>query len=393
MTEEILGRLFIDGELSPGKLEIGDGQIVSIELDKSLWSHGPMPIVAPGMIDLHVHGFAGCEPLGDLEGMAGALARTGTTAFLPTLFPAAPERLGGQCQEFEVARDALPQGVATPIGLHLEGPFVNPLAAGALPVSDLAEPSVQALTAILGPATGSGRGVANVTLAPELPGSLACLEELKRLGIRASLGHSRADPAAARRGVDAGAAGVTHLFNAMSGVAHRSMGLAGFALTEDTLYAEIIGDLVHVEREAFELALRARGPEGLCLVSDALSGAGTGCEVFHLYGRDHVVDDGTAYYPPTQERPERQLAGSVMSQQEMVRRLVSRGVVSLPEALTMATSTPARAMGIEKEYGHLRPGARADLVMIDDTDLSVKRVWVGGRELDLGLPESWTLTE
>jgi len=159
------------------------------------------------------------------------------------------------------------------------------------------------------------------------------------------------------------------------------MGLAGIALTDELLFAEIIGDLVHVEPEAFELALRARGPGGLCLVSDALEGAGSGCDHFHSHGREHLIDGGTAYYPPGPDRPRRQLAGSALSQLEMVQRLVSRGVLCAAEALTMAATTPARALGLEAERGLLRAGARADLLVLEGPALELRQVWIGGEAL------------
>jgi N-acetylglucosamine-6-phosphate deacetylase len=159
---------------------------------------------------------------------------------------------------------------------------------------------------------------------------------------------------------------------------HREAGLAGFALTDGALFAEIIGDLVHVGAEAFELALRARGTTGLCLVSDALSGAGTGCDRFHSHGRDHLVADGAAFYPPSAEGAAPQLAGSASSQLEMVRKLVHRGVVALPDALAIASATPAAALGLEKEIGALRLGLAADLIVLRGKGLELEQVLVGG---------------
>src|SRR6185436_12204813 len=116
-----------------------------------------LPIVSPGFVDLHIHGFGGCDPLDDVAGMSLALARAGTTAFQPTLFPAEPGLLGSQADELWSRASQLPLGNgARVVGLHLEGPFVNREAAGALPIEDLAQPSVAALQKILGPSTGSG---------------------------------------------------------------------------------------------------------------------------------------------------------------------------------------------------------------------------------------------
>ncbi len=378
------GRLFVAGKLLAGTLSWKGGVITAVETEGEVVG-GDLPVVTPGFVDLHVHGFGGFDPLEDVAGMSRALALAGTTAFQPTLFPGVPEVMGAACIALqERARALTPGSGARVVGAHLEGPFVNPLAAGALPVKDLCRPSVAALRAILGESTGDGRGVRTVTLAPELPGSADLVRELVASGIRVSLGHSRATSAEARTAAMAGAVGATHLFNAMPPLHHREVGLAGFAMTDAALFAEIIGDLAHVGPEMFELALRARGPEGLCLVSDALRGAGTGCDVFHSHGRDHVVNDGSAFYPSTGPDGAPRFAGSAMSQLEMVRRLVSRGVVGLTDALTMAAATPARALGLEREIGTLAPGLAADFVVLRGPELALESTWVAGVRVETG---------
>ncbi|MCE9593830.1 MAG: N-acetylglucosamine-6-phosphate deacetylase [Planctomycetes bacterium] len=379
---ELRGRLFVGGALAPGRVEFANGRITSIDLELGARDANELPIVAPGFVDLHIHGFGGSDPLDDLAGMATALARVGTTAFQPTLFPSEPSRLGAACEHVWSAATELGRApTARVVGLHLEGPFVNPLRAGALPPGDLATPSKEGLRAILGPATGSGRGVKTMTLACELQGANELVAELVRSNVRVSLGHSQATAAEARAAARAGASGATHLFNAMGPIHHREIGLAGFALAKTALFAEIIGDLVHVGADAFELALAARGPEGLCLVSDALQGAGTGCERFESHGREHVVHSGTAYYPAAKSGGAEQLAGSAMSQHAMVQRLVERGVVSIEDALTMASASPARALGLERELGALGPGLRADFVVLDARTLALCDVWVGGERV------------
>ena len=388
---ELHGRLLLAGRLVPGKVRFDADRIVAVsEEPASAAGAEELPVVAPGLVDLHVHGFGGCDPLEDLPGMAAALARAGTTAFQPTLFPAAPQRLGEQATQVWARAEswngsAAGQG-ARVVGLHLEGPFVNPRRAGALPVADLAEPSVQGLRSILGPATGSGRGVRTMTLAPELPGAAPLVEELARCGVRVSLGHSQATASEARAAARAGAVGATHLFNAMGPLHHREVGLVGFALTDAALFAELIGDLVHVGPDALALALVARGPRGLCLVSDALSGAGTGCERFHSHGRQHIVHEGAAYFPAASPGAAPKLAGSALPQLEMVRRLVQRGVVSLAEALVMASKTPARALGLESELGRLAPGARADLIVLEGPSHELVEVYTGGVRVSLETP-------
>jgi N-acetylglucosamine-6-phosphate deacetylase len=407
--------LLADGKLITGTIEWDAARIARIDVEGEIGST-ELPIVAPGLVDLHVHGFGGFDPLDDLGGMSLALARAGTTAFQPTLFPDAPDRLGEHAERVWSAAQRLVLGNgARAIGLHLEGPFVNREAAGALTVESLAQPSREALRQILGPSTGSGRGVRTMTLAPELAGSADLVAELVRSGVRVSLGHSRANASEARAAARAGASGATHLFNAMPPLHHREVGLAGFALTDAALFAEIIGDLVHVGADAIELALRARGPNGLCLVSDALIGAGTGCDVFHWHGREHVARDGAAYFAAesanttdsshgVQERASQgagisasrsatdrtesdrpggglRLAGSASSQLEMVRKLTTRGVIGVSEALTMASTTPARALGLERELGELRAGLAADFIVLRGRELELEQVWIAGQRV------------
>jgi N-acetylglucosamine-6-phosphate deacetylase len=376
----VLEGLVLSGtELVPGRVELEGERIARVDLDPGARPAADAPVIAPGLVDLHVHGFGGVEAADDLAAMARALAAAGTTAFQPTLFPAEPARLGALCTRLGAEAEALGEGSASVLGLHLEGPFVNPARAGALPPSDLTAPGPDALRALLG---SEGRGaVRTMTVAPELAGADALCAELVRRGVRVSLGHTEATAADARRAARAGASGATHLYNAMRGMHHREAGLVGFAFSDDALSVELIGDLVHVGEEAVAAALAAIGPERLCLVSDALAGAGTGCERFEARGRVHRVERGAAWFE--REDGELALAGSATGQMEAVRRLVARGVVSAGEALAMASAAPARALGLEGELGAVAPGARADLMLLEPASLALRGVLLGGRPLAL----------
>ena len=404
------GRLLVVGRLTPATVHFdtgpdasGGGRITAISLDRpNQPGIEELPIIAPGLVDLHVHGYGGHGAM-DLRGMSTALAGAGTTSFLPTLFPAAPAELGEQAEgvwkaaqginatisvtgagDGGDADDSHPLG-ARPLGLHLEGPFVNPEAAGALPRDGLAQPSLESLREILGPATGDGRGIRTMTLAPELPGALELVAELARCGVRASLGHSRTTAAEARAAADAGAMGVTHLYNAMSGLHHREVGLVGFALSSSALCAELIGDLVHVGADAIDLTLNVRGVDGIALVSDALAGAGTGCDVFESHGHTCHVKDGAIWIDDPSAPGGSRLTGAAASQLEAVRRLVEAGVLSAEEALRSASETPARALGLENDLGRLAVGARADLIVLAP-NLDLQEVLVGGVSFRGGVP-------
>jgi N-acetylglucosamine-6-phosphate deacetylase len=257
-----------------------------------------------------------------------------------------------------------------PLGLNLEGPFLNPERKGAhrpehlrrpvdIPVSDL-EPLRDGLRVI--------------TIAPELPGALELVAALAAEGVIVSLGHSAASFLEARAGYAAGARSTTHLFNAMSGVSHRDPGLALAALIDDGVWTELIADGHHVDAAVWALIRRMKPRDRLLLVSDALSMAGTdavsgsigGLEVL-VHGDRVTLADGTT------------LAGSVLALDTAVRNLVSAGS-PLVEAVLAASTAPADLLG-ESGRGRLAVGARADLVELSE-ELEVRRVMIGGAWLD-----------
>jgi N-acetylglucosamine-6-phosphate deacetylase len=377
---ELRGRVLVEGVLQKGRVLVQGEHVHAVELATDANVGDAERVIAPGFIDLHVHGFGGADPLVGLAGIAYAHAHAGTTSFQPTRFPREPRALGEDCEKLERARAALVRNAgARVLGFHLEGPFVNPAAAGALPPADLARPTREGLRAILGSATGSGRGVRTMTLAPELAGASELVSELVRAGVRVSLGHTRASAANARGGACRRSRRDAPV-QCMSPLHHREAGMVGVALlrrsTRDHRRSRARG------RDAFSRTCRAR--LSLCLVSDALEGAGTGCEVFHTHGRELRVRDGASWYRPADASGEERLAGSASSQLEMVRKLVARGVVGLADALMMASATPARALGIAHESGHIAPGARADLLVLEGRELALTRVLVGGHEIELG---------
>jgi len=374
------GHLLHAGALVPGRVRLAGGRIAAVERLPEVPSDAPL--IVPGLVDLHVHGYAGANPAEDLAGMARALAAVGTTAFLPTLFPDEPARLGRTCAEVWARRDEAAGG-ARVLGLHLEGPFVNPLRAGGLRADRLSEPSPAALAALLGGEDPGARGIRQITVAPELAGAPELVRELAGLGVRVSLGHSASSATEAARATEAGAGGATHLFNAMDPVHHRAATLSSFALSSDLLTAEIIGDLVHVGPEAFRIALRARGAGGLALVSDALEGASTEEQEFESHGRRCRVKDGAIWIVDDDPAAPPRLTGAEACQLEAVRRLVRAGVTDAATALTLASATPARALGLAEELGVLAPGARADLLVLEPGSLAVREVLVGGEPLEL----------
>ncbi|HET7046036.1 MAG TPA: N-acetylglucosamine-6-phosphate deacetylase [Gaiellaceae bacterium] len=348
----------VEGELVPGDVEVAGGQLAELGLS------GPGSGVAvPGFVDLQVNGFAGVDLLAEPERVGEvdeALARRGVLAWQPTLITAAPE---------DVLR-ALPlleaHGV---LGVHLEGPFLSPAKPGTHPVRHLREPDLELLRRYL-----DAGSVSMVTLAPELPGALALVDELVARGVVVSLGHSNATAAEARAGFEHGAATVTHLFNAMRTFGHRDPGIAGAALADEELPVMAIVDGVHLAPETALLAWRAaRGR--FAVVTDAIAAAGTGDGDYTLGEVEVHVEGGVC------TRADGTLAGSVVTMDASIRNLVELGVPPV-EAVAAVTSVPARIAGRD-DLGVLYRGGPANLVVLDDR-LELARVLRAGEEVVRG---------
>lgn len=362
------GRLVLDDVVATGRITIGDERIVTVELDETLSPDGP--IIAPGFVDVHVHGWGGHDAMGDvhaLDGMSEALLRHGITSFLPTGVTAPIPVLHAFAERVRAWIPTAPGDGAQPLGFNLEGPFLSEARRGAHDPTFLRDPAgleADQLEPLL-------EGLRLITIAPEIPGALGLIERLRGTGIRVSLGHSAADIETARAGYAAGATSTTHLFNAMSGVEHRSPGLAVAALTDEDVYVELIADGEHVHRALWPLITRLKGVDRLLLVSDAIPMAGIGDGPASVGGLDIVVAGRRVTLAGTTT-----LAGSVIALDDAVRELVAVGV-GLPAAVAAASRNPLAMLGVT-DRGRLAAGQRADLVELDD-DLVVRGVMRAGR--------------
>jgi N-acetylglucosamine-6-phosphate deacetylase len=347
----------VDGARVPGDVEIEDGRVVAVGIGE----RGGSGIAVPGLVDLQVNGYAGVDLLAEPERapeLAAALARTGVTAWQPTLITDAPERTLAALRAIRAA------GV---VGIHLEGPFLSPARAGAHPRQHLRAPDLGLLRSFL-----DAGAVSIVTLAPELPGALELVEELVGRGVGVSLGHSDATAEEAHAAFARGARTVTHLFNAMRPFAHRDPGVAGAALAREDVLVQLIADGVHLAPETVLVAWRAaRGRLGI--VSDAISAAGLGDGTYALGEVEVRVEGGVS------RRADGTLAGGVATVVDGIRGLCELGV-PLVEAVDAATRVPARILRRD-DVGTLAPGARADLAVLDDR-LEVVRVLVAGETVD-----------
>jgi N-acetylglucosamine-6-phosphate deacetylase len=331
--------------------------------------------VAPGFIDLHVHGARGRDTM---EASAEAFrtvcdfhASGGTTLVLLTTATAPLDEI---LKVLEAVRDC--RSAIMPIGgVHVEGPFISKAKGGAQRGEFIQDPSPAAVRRLLQYAGVIKR----VTIAPELPGALEAIETFHRCGINVSGGHSDAWEENARAAFDRGMRSVTHTFNCMSSARRRGeyrvAGLLEFALSTADISCELIADGHHVSSTLMKMLYRAKRAEGICLVTDATAGAGLayGSE-FSLFGRDCIVENGVCLLADRSA-----LAGSAARMIELVRTMGREVNVPLGEAIAMATENPARAIGLENK-GRLAVGADADLVVLSP-QLNVMQTFIGGEEV------------
>ena len=329
-------------------------------------------ILAPGFVDVHIHGGAGYDLTEAtpeaLIAVAQLLARHGTTCFLPTTLSAseavllpAVENLSRLLQSWGGEQASWGEPLATPLGLHLEGPFLSADYRGVHPAAFLRKPSLPLFQKLFQAAQGS---LKVLTLAPELEGALELQAEATRRGVKVALGHSNATYEQAMKAIEAGASHAVHVFNAMRPFGHRDPGLLGAILTEDRLPAEVIADGIHVSAAAMRLLVRAKGADNILLVTDGVSATGMGPGIYRLGTTEIFIEPD----PPTGalacRNREGKLAGSVLTQDVAIRNTVIFTGVSLCEAVKMASWNPARVLGLERK-GCIRPGADADLVVLE----------------------------
>ncbi|MEY4091089.1 MAG: N-acetylglucosamine-6-phosphate deacetylase [Pseudomonadota bacterium] len=326
--------------------------------------------LSPGFIDVQVNGGGGTllnddpSPEG-IDKIAKAHRPFGTTSLLPTVITDSPKILDEALRAGKAAFGKI-SGV---LGLHVEGPFIDPVKKGAHPaefIRALTDADIKTLAA-------AKAGVLLLTLAPNKV-SPDQIRALVLAGIHVSLGHSNATDTEAKHAFDAGARAVTHLFNAMSQCDARAPGLVGATLADPRVICGLIADGHHVAPTAILAALAAKGPEGIALISDAMPSAAGGPDHFTLQGREVrrennrlTLGSGT-------------LAGADITLLDAVHYALSIGI-SLADALTMVTSTPSRMIGLEEKIGALRPGMPADLVHLG-RDHALLGVYLQGIRLD-----------
>lgn len=365
-----------DEVLADGSLLIENGRIAALGPAATLPAPPGTPVLdarglhlTPGFIDLQFNGGFGHDFTADpttIWPVAAQLPRYGVTAFLPTVITSPLTTIAAAQAVVTQPPTGEPAG-AVPLGLHVEGPFLNPQKKGAHNPAYLRVPE-QAAVADWSPA----QGVRLVTLAPELPGALDLVELLQSRGILVSAGHSTATYAEAEAGLDHGIRYGTHLYNAMPPLGHREPGLPGALLSDTRPVVGLIADGVHSHPAMVDLAWKALGNRRLNLVTDAMAALGMPPGKQLLGDFEVLVDDVSA------RLPDGTLAGSILSLDQALRNLLAFTGCTLADALPTITRTPAAALGLAGERGSLTVGYRADLVLLD-ADLRVAATLVDGK--------------
>jgi N-acetylglucosamine-6-phosphate deacetylase len=319
----------------------------------------PRLVLAPGFIDIHIHGGAGHDVMEAsdtaLAQIEKQLAQHGVTAYLPTTVTAPEDRTLRALEHLGKAARRNPHaGRPSPLGIHLEGPFISHVKRGVHPPANLVQPSPGALERYWQASEGMIR---MMTIAPELPGAVETIRYARTLGIVASLGHSNATYQKTQDGIAAGATHATHTFNAMRPLDHREPGILGAVLEDDRISADIIADGIHVDPSMVRLFLRAKGDDKAILITDAISATGKPDGTYRLGDLEVQVKDGRCEH-------EGKLAGSVLTLDRAIRNLMDFAHWPLERATRLASLNPAKLLDIAGTRGVVAPGWRADLAVL-----------------------------
>ncbi|CAM3788994.1 N-acetylglucosamine-6-phosphate deacetylase [Mesobacillus zeae] len=374
-----------DKVIEQGFLQIKDGKIAAVGTMEKL---SELPTgedyetvdlsdkskVIPGFIDLHIHGANGADTMDASDDaitkIASSLPREGTTSFLATTITqdkASLSKALAIAGKYINKRQA--DGNAEVLGIHLEGPFINPGKAGAQPVQHIIQPDKLQFEKWLDESEGT---ISLVTMAPEQPGGVELVRFLKEKGIVASVGHSNATFDQVGEYINDGLSHVTHLFNQMRGLHHREPGVAGAAYLKDELKVELIADGIHVDREMVKVSYRQITSDRMILISDAMRAKFLPDGEYELGGQKVFVEEGKALLE------DGTLAGSVLTLDAAFRNIIRFTGCSIADAVRMSSENPARQIGVLNSKGTLRQGKDADIVILDE-NLEVQMTFCRGR--------------
>ena len=313
--------------------------------------------VLPGFVDIHIHAFGGADCMrgeADVRRMSTGLLQTGVAAFVPTTMSAHPQQTYDALSGIQAVVDRPEAHGAAVLGAHMEAPFLALKYKGAQLGECLQAPSMAAYDEMV-------RGlncVRMMTLAPELPGALEVIAELKKRGVVTCAAHTAALAADIHAAADAGLTQITHLFNAQTPLHHREPGVPGAGLADDRIVVQMIADGIHLHPDVLRLAAKCKGASGVALISDSMEAAGLPDGQYDLGGQAVFVRDGAARLESGV------LAGSTLLMHQAVRNMITLAGIAPEEVIPMATSSPADSVGA-KGFGRIEPGAAGVLALMD----------------------------
>lgn len=327
--------------------------------------------LSPGFIDVHIHGSAGYDTMDGtfkaINEIAKAIAKHGTTSFTPTTMTVASEDI---LQSMKVIKEAKLNGTdgANVLGAHLEGPFISPKAIGAQNPKYVLAPSIENFNKIVGDYEDA---VVSITLAPEVDGAEELIKYLSDKSIKVSMGHTKATYEEAMNGINCGCSHATHLFNAMTGFAHREPGVVG-AVFDSPITTETISDGIHISYPSLRTAYKVKGTDKVLLITDAMMACSMPDGMYSLGGQDVVVKNGAA------RLKDGTLAGSILTLDKAVKNVYNNSNYDLFEVVKMATYNAAKHCKVENKKGLIKEGYDADLLLFDK-DIDIKHVIINGK--------------
>lgn len=326
--------------------------------------------VSPGFVDVHTHGRGGSDTMyatfEDLNIISKATLKTGVTSFLPTTMTMPVDAIAKAIENIAINKDKV-EG-AQVLGTHLEGPFFNKIYKGAQPEECMILPTVDNYLSFV---KEHQNVVRKISIAPELEHSLELIEYLKDKNTVVSLGHTNATYEEAQKAIDAGATSGTHTYNAMTPLTHRAPGVVGAVMTNNSVYAELILDGVHVHYAAARALLGTKGKDKVILITDSLEAAGLEDGKYLLGNQDVYVKNGEARLLSGA------LAGSIVSMNVAVKNAYHHLGITLNEAVNLASYNPAKSIN-EDLLGEIKVGNFADIIFFDE-DIDVKNVMIKGQ--------------